>query len=178
MHLTDVSLAKKCWYDIFSSSDPFTIPFRSHSNHVMVFFPTEAYVLSEEQYSAIRAAAVGNGDEGYFWSYCEASPNFDQLTEHYWCPLPSYNEYTSILDYAVENAIYSAKSEWGVLLSQESHAMIGGTEQFISLVKKNYPNWKSDFESLYEEWRNTNWNGVYTMRPHLEILDEIKLKFS
>ena len=173
-----MSLAKKCWNDIFYSSDPFSIPYRNQSNHVMVFFPTDAYILSEEQYTAIRAAAAENGDEGYFWSYCEGSPKFDDPTQHYWCPLPDYNEYSSILDYAVENAIYSSKSEWGIILSQESHAMIGGTEHFISVVKKNYTNWKSDFEELYEEWKDTKWNGVYTMRPYLEILDEIKLKFS
>ncbi len=39
----------------------------------------------------------------------------------------------------MENAIYSTKGTWGVIISREQHALIGGPPRFIEALKANLP---------------------------------------
>gem|GEM_PF-2936576 len=53
----------------------------------------------------------------------------------------------------MENALYSSSGKWGVMVSHEDHAVIGGTQDFIERFKLHYPNWNEDFAVFEEKWR-------------------------
>lgn len=139
------------WDQIFASCDPFGIPFTDVISSYLVFYPTSGYHLDAVQYLAIIQAAKILGDEGFWVSEIEwQSIGFAQAS-HWWCAFPAYSEYEQ-LPLVLENAVYSPRSSWGVMLSHEDHAIIGGSSQFIEHVKSFYPHWRADLEELRLSW--------------------------
>lgn len=142
---------KQKWDSIFCSPDPFGIPFYDSLTTFLVFYPTEGYYLSKSQYFAITEAAKQFGDKGFWLSETEWHRGDFFTGQHWWCDFPSYEDYLR-LSLPLENAMYSQCADWGLIISHEDHAIVGGTRQFIGEVKLRYPNWPSDLEDLDKFW--------------------------
>jgi hypothetical protein len=121
----------------------------------MFFYPTGGYHLAEHQYNALVEAARDVHDRGFFLTVTEYGKNFLSLGEHYWCEFPSFLDYKKLVLSLppLENALYSKEGRWGMLLSHEDHAIVGGDAVFVSKLKDLYPRWKSDLAELQEIWR-------------------------
>jgi hypothetical protein len=63
----------------------------------------------------------------------------------------SYREYEQE-DIIIENAIYSSHGNWGIIISHEEHAVLGGHKQCIETFKAAYPDYINDQKSLYKPW--------------------------
>jgi hypothetical protein len=157
--IVDVEPLRRGWRGIFASTDPFDVPFRSDVSACMIFYPTEGYHLTEAQYAAVTGAARQAGETRFVLSVVEYAGDFLQKGDHWACAYPEYQAYAS-LPLGLENALYSERSRWGVLVSHEGHAMVGGSDDFIRRVRELYPDWQADVARLREDWRE-NPNGAW-----------------
>ncbi len=148
---------------IFVSDDPFSWPFSADQQARMLFYPTEGYHLSEDQYKAVVTAAREMGDDGFLVSIIEGQGNIAERGGHWWCEFPSYDQYLE-LPLVLENAVYSKSRKWGILISHEDHAVVGGNNQFIDKVREEYSGWDDDIRRLTEAWKdNPNGSWVETI---------------
>ncbi len=163
--ITDVSSLRQSWERIFITTDPFTFPFRSSIQRCVIFYPTEGYHLTEAQFKAMTAAARTIGEEGFVISVVEYAEDFFKQGDHWWCQFPSYEDYLN-LPLVLENAIYSIKGNWGIVISHEDHGVVGGTEEFINQVREQYPQASSDIVDLKEAWQdNPNNDWIQNILP-------------
>lgn len=149
--IKDKANLKQQWDNIFRSPDPFGIPFRESLTNYLIFYPTEGYYLTESQYSAIIGTARQFGNKGFWVSESEWDRGDFSTGEHWWCEFPAYNNYIR-LPLALESAMYARYPSWGLIISHEDHAIVGGTRQFIKNLKLRYPIWQSDLSNLREFW--------------------------
>lgn len=150
---------KKIWESLFVSDNPFEWPFSSDIESRMLFYPTEGYHLTETQYSAIRGAAKRVGDKGFLISIIEGQGEVFDRGEHWWCEFPPYEEYLRI-PLVLENTHYSKSGCWGIIISHEDHAFIGGKGEFMKEVRDRYSNWQKDwdeFQAFWEDNLNSGW---------------------
>jgi len=111
------------------------------------------------QYSALVSAIQAVGETGFLLSVAESEGQsfLDRDWGHWSCDLPPYEAY-SALDLTLENALYSRDGHWGVLISHEMHALVGGTEAFVAALDGCYRGWGDDLRMLREAWSD-NPNG-------------------
>jgi hypothetical protein len=147
---------------VFRSLDPFDEPFQPGVASRLVLFPTNGYTLEESQFAALARAAQAAGEtEGIcvmteFVDFSNPPVQYDHARFSF-SSFPSYaglrvnvagfNEPTPIL---LENAIISDRGEWGILFSQESHALLGGRPAFVEAFKSSYSRAESDLEKFIE----------------------------
>ncbi len=158
---TDLPAIRSAWRRVFSTNDAFAWPFRGAFEVGRVFYPTDGCHLSTEQYSALVGAIEKVGETAFFLSVVESEKLtfLDRNWGHWSCDLPSYEEYCE-LDLTLENALYSKDGRWGVLISHEMHALIGGTEVFMTALGDHYQGWANDLRKLRDAWSdnaNANW---------------------
>ncbi len=154
----DVDQLRERWSSLFISNDPFVYPFVSRIEASSLFYPTEGYRLSREQYLAVTNAARAVGDKGFILSEVEWDEDFFERGKHWFCRFPSYEEYLSV-PLGLENAIYSPNFTWGVLISHEDHAVLGGSKTFMDTIYAQYPRKQTDIEQLHHYWRDNPNNG-------------------
>lgn len=150
---------RNVWDRVFKSNDPFEDSFSEEVDSRLLLYPTYGYHLTEEQYHAIVLAAKEIGDKGYYISVVEYAGDFLSNGKHWFCELPEYSKYLQI-PLVLENALYSENGIFGMLISHEDHALVGGKREFIAILKKNYPNWENDRITLKEDWEERMANPV------------------
>ena len=154
--------------EIFNSNDPFGQMFQQEVVGRLLIYPTDGTYLDELQFNALNESVKATGDSGFYISEVEAEPDpFIMSNEneiyhpaHWVCDslinFEDYRDLTIVLD----NAMFSKQGKWGVLVSNEGHAVLGGTMEFINHFKQLYPKWVdcfNDFEKMCEYNRN-NYN--------------------
>ena len=142
------SIVKDSWKRIFLKHDPFGDPFRAAIQERMVLFPTYGFYLGMQQYDALIKTLKDLGEKYFFLSITE-----DGEIESSWkCYNPLYGEYCEIPHMSLELSIFSEFGSFGIMISHEDHAMIGGTKLFIETFKKYYPFWVTDRDKLRSYW--------------------------
>ena len=168
LETTNLAAIRPAWELVFCSNDPFTWPFRPQFASGRIFYPTDGYHLTEQQFLAIGEALRQTGETGFFISIVESEKLsfLDRSWGHWVCERLSYEEYCQ-LPLSLETAIYSRKGRWGVLISHEMHAMIAGSAEFMAAVSGEYQEWANDLRLLQEAWSgnpNANWLERVTSR--------------
>jgi len=147
----DATPLRKLWSCVFASNDPFSDPFQRTVQARVLLYPTYGYHLSEDQYEALTEACRELGETSFFVSIVEYAGDFFAEGKHWYCEIPSYKEYLTI-PLVLESAIYSGEGTFGMILSHEDHAILGGTSHFIEAMKLHYAQWPEDRRRLKAEW--------------------------
>lgn len=144
--------AKEAFTTLFKSPDPFDEPFQPNTSIRKILYPTE-YELSEEQYAAIASAAIALGESTAFISETEGHKKGLGFEDwgHWRIDLRDYPypamrnlEWCSLM----ESSIYSINATWGLIISHEQHAVIGGPLNFFEMLRTNLP----DLENQIQEF--------------------------
>ncbi len=172
---------KEAYVKVFSGTDPNTDCFNMNIEKVSLLLPVENFILTKDQYIALmRTLSVIGDNEELFISEIEGQSiddvftPFAQLTpfahfqrcktRHFVTDLnTSYEEYEQT-QMIFENAIYSSKGNWGIIISQEDYALIGGDGEFIETYRSLFPEIDQSLELFYEYWE-------YEKRVHNRNLD-------
>lgn len=173
---TDLPAIRSAWQCVFSTNDAFAWPFREAIEVGRVFYPTDGCHLTREQYSAIVSAIQSVGDTGFILSVVESEglSFLDRSWGHWLCDLLPYEAYSEV-HLTLENALYSRDGQWGVLVSHEMHALIGGTEAFMTALGDHYQGWADDLRMLRESWSNNAnaaWLEPTISRMALELAND------
>lgn len=122
---------KSTFYSIFKNRDPFDSMFNEHIKQKIILCPTDGYYLDEKQFNALMKTIRQIDENSFYLSEVE----FDDFTENldaqnihnpgHW----ELNNETSYEDYRnnliiLENALYSPKGTWGLIISHEDHAVL------------------------------------------------------
>lgn len=146
---------------IFNSNDPFGKVFCDSISERLILCPTIGYYLNQHQFEAMIRAVEAVNESRIFLSEIEGKGAFqEQLGEneysgsHFEILIPvNYEEYTNTV-LVVENALYSPTGKWGIIISHEEHAVIGGERSFMEKFKQFYPDWSGGLSSFQKMWEN------------------------
>ena len=169
--------------DVFNGIDPFKEIFKDSIQEKLILFPTEGYYLSHKQFEALIRAVEFIGENEIYISEIESEndsfASSQSISESYQCKhwivkdLIDISEYSKIL-IVVENAIYSSLGNWGLVISHEEHAVLGGTSEFMKKFKDNYDSWEEDIDEFKKSWEykkdihNLNLDWLPILIRHLD----------
>ncbi len=167
----EIKKVEEIFFRIFKNKDPFGEMFQENIVKRMILCPIDGYYLNKNQYSAILEALKVNGERRFVISIIEGYNNESWLVE----TNTSYNEYLQLPVY-LENAIFSTQGDWGLMISHEEYAVLGGDELFISDFLSTYSNPDEDIINFVEMWNynkekyksDLNWLDVFFKHMHIE----------
>jgi hypothetical protein len=116
--------------------DVYGAPFQHHLPARTILYPVGPE-LDDDELDAVARAAEAIADEGFYVSvvgFLEA----ERLDWHWYVPLSGLTAYDS-LDVTYDSALYSPSGRWGMLVSLEEHAIVGGTPEFLERLLAEYP---------------------------------------
>lgn len=159
---------------VFQSTDPFGAPFTERMTSRCLLYPVP-YLLEPEQFDAVVAAARVTGDYRLCISVTE---EFDGLSgaraEHYLLDYWEGAEYQRLSAVGVlENAVYSPRGQWGLMMSHEQHAVAGGPRAFLDTLASRFPSFEPSLEEFLQSWamyhnqRNADVSWLETLLTHL-----------
>lgn len=150
----DKSEMRKAWKGTFKSANYFTIPFQPEIECCLLYPHTGATYVPDDLYRAVTEAARAAGDHGFYLSETEVKDFFNR-PNHWWCEFPPHEDYYSLLPDMLESAIYSGDSSWGVAVSHDWHALVGGSGDFIRQIDESCPEWRKDVIETIDRWEYT-----------------------
>jgi len=137
---------------VFRNVDPFNAPFSDTVESKALLYPV-AYVLDRAEFVAVFQAASAVGDAAICASVVEGRvpvPRGPHWRLEHW----EYDEYRELQDLGVlENALYSPTGKWGLLVSHEQHALVGGSAVFVSALAKTFPDFEGSIDRFLAFWR-------------------------
>jgi len=148
----------------------------------VLLYPTNGYHLLKQQFSAlINVINLFSQDRSFFVSEIETTAFTKNknpesyLGEHFEISLDTtYYEYEKI-NICLENALYSPVGEWGVMISHESHAVLGGSKDFVNSFKQFYPDWKNDQKKFLENfgyWSKIVKTDLSWIQPFIDYVNK------
>ena len=140
-------------------------PFSPHIINRVILYPCETY-LYNSLINGLVSAASNLGDTGCYlkrsW-HDEKNPNYfyiplSELIEAYegTLSLDSLNKVELDLDFWSDYAIYSSSGSWGLMLSHERHALLGGSANFIDEVREFVPNLDEQAKLFLQKLQSIN----------------------
>ncbi len=160
----------------FKTVDPFGTKgdiFPESFTDKLILCPVNGYRLEEKQFRALIQACKSFNCDRIFFSEVEGF-NIIELDEndiegkylnHYYkMDITNqnidnlYDEYLK-MELILENAIYTETGNFGVLVSHEEHAVLGGKKDLIDKFKEFYPEWVSErlnFKEMWEYYSKSN----------------------
>ena len=144
--------AQAAFKQVFKSNNPFNEMFTENISDKLLICPTEGYFLSKMQFESLLKTIIDVGDTVAYVSITETETMFSGDSDNWQMDTSlTYEEYSNAEIY-LENAIYSSKGDWGILISHEDHAAVGGNSQFINTFKSHYQSWESDISHFRDLW--------------------------
>jgi hypothetical protein len=141
---------------VFRDADPFEAPLRHSVMHRALLYPVP-YLLERDQFDSVIEAARKEGDDSFCVSITEGADTLAGRSERihwifdYW----EYEEYRDLqIAGVLENAVYSPNGKWGMLVSQEQHAIVGGSASFIRSLSNSFPNYGESASAFTVFWND------------------------
>ena len=152
----DKAEMRKAWEGTFKSNEHFTMVFQPEIECCLLYPHTGASYVPDYLYRAVTEAARAAGDRGFYVSETESEGNvFFDYPNHWWCEFPPHDDYYPLLPNMVDNAMYAGDSSWGVAMSHDWHALVGGPEDFIRYIDESCPEWRQDVIRTIDRWDYT-----------------------
>ena len=155
--------AKDLFWTVFQSEDPYGEPLSPAMTHRVILCPYQ-YELEPNELRALAAAIRAVGDSGFYYSVTErpSDPRVPDLRSGYWhwyVPLEDLEAYHDrVRTPPFENALYSPTGQWGIIFSDEQHAVVGGNRVFIdTLLAGLSTSWEEqarEFVDICRYWRD------------------------
>lgn len=183
------SEAKENYYRVFRTLDPFDAAlFTSKIERRIILCQTAGFHLTKHQYAALLMTLQELNSEDYFLlsrhdihAFCEVDLN-GQVPCHLKCPKnyphEKYRETGNEFDLCLYSpCLYSQNGNWGIILSDEWSAALGGTVRFVATFQKYYPAWKYGYHNFVEYLKdcekqyNTDISQISTYLEQFEIPD-------
>jgi hypothetical protein len=155
---------------IFSSFDAYDCPFRESVESRMLLYPVEGFRLTQLQFSALSYMMQQTEESHALCFRTEGIKSVGEIANSetlvirqndyaFYAEAPLVTDELRILLAVVENAIVSPSGYWGLLISQDLHALLGGRREVIDHFKRVYSGWRDDttefirdMESVGERW--------------------------
>ncbi len=145
--------AEKAFLKVFAGTNPYEQPFQLIIKHRLLLYPFRWY-LSDPWLTPLVKTMKVLGEEGFFVSALSRSLDEENSQSYHWyIPLSEVDEYGSVV-YSQENAIYSPNGTWGIICSDEDHAIIGGPEILIANIQQTVTDMDFRTQQFIEMWKS------------------------
>jgi len=187
VEVKDHDLKKKMFdvfQSIFASQDPYGEPFQLSIEKRLLLYPFR-YGLHESQpwLALVMSAIKSLGEDGFYVSVLNTFSDLpEEETTHWYVPLSEAHLYIDLV-FPVQNAIYSVNGTWGIICSDEDHAILGGPNAVVASVQRSIPDLEFRVISFLQMWKgyyeqntNVNINWIPKLFSHIykgEIPDYI-----
>lgn len=148
--------AQAAFRAVFANADPFDQPLNVQVEGRALLFPVR-YELSAQMMGALASAAVDLGDDGFFLSVLERPAEAQQDRPYHWfIPFDTLDHYWSLTyPFVLQSALFSPTGRWGLLISNEGHAVVGGPSRFVAeLVGAMADSLDAQADAFLREWRD------------------------
>lgn len=119
---------------VFAELDAFGSPFADALAARALLFPVPIG-LEPRQIEALRAAARDAGDEMIFMEVLRLSPE----EERFWELSTDDGAPYDVVDPFIDTALFSPAGTWGMIISYEDHAVVGGPPEFMRRLAADFP---------------------------------------
>ena len=128
--------AEQAFRSIFISDDPFGKPFNPHIEYKLLLFDYR-WALSDPWIEPIGKAIRDMGEDGFYVTALYRPKGDAQSRPYHWyVPINEIDQYGSLI-HSQQNAIYSCLGKWGIICSDEDHALVGGPRILIEMIQKS-----------------------------------------
>jgi len=165
------------WRRIFASTRPgdgypstlaFQYPFAHQDvEAIVILYPLTGYLLTRRQHASLKSARdkIVPSEKVIYVSTYEDQSDFLHSSSvrgdarHYeLATTEDYAAYERTVPWPLEYAMYGSSGAWGLIVSHEMHAVLGGSRALIDDFKRRYDRWESDVAELKYYWKD-NPNG-------------------
>ena len=137
---------------VFAGTDPSRDVFTSSIPSRRLLYPL-AYLLDEAEFLAVSLASKALGEESMLLSVVEEFDGNDGEKARHWELGHSFADYCHLPEVGVlENAIYSPQGSWGLMISSEQHALLGGNAEFVETVIRQHTKWRESEAQFRVDW--------------------------
>lgn len=147
--------AKEPFNSIFATVDPYGEPFRKNIQHRLFLYGFR-WELHDPWISPLVETMNEVGEKGFYVTALERPAPEDQIQPYHWyIPLSEVSSYGSVV-FSQQNAIYSTSGKWGIICSDEDHALVGGDKQLIDNILASVPDLDDRLNQFFDAWKYYN----------------------
>lgn len=148
---------------VFKNTDAFGKMFQENINSKILLYPTEGFYLTRKQFNALINTSKILGEESFYLAIVEGGFEENSMNEsmiYNFSPreISLDTSYENYLENRIvlENALFSKNGTWGVIISHEDHAVLGGSNEFIETFKTFYPNYDENLTKFIQKYESNN----------------------
>jgi hypothetical protein len=134
---------------LFTSDDAYDKPFKETVESRLLLYPYRFNLRKGEDWREPVLQAIRNLGETGFYVTIFIKP--EDEPRHWYFTLDEVDLYCK-KTFAWENIIYSTQGAWGIVSSEEDHAIAGGNQDFIRDVKESISDWDQRIDSFLKLW--------------------------
>ena len=137
---------------VFAELDAFGAPFTDAVADRALLFPVPIE-LEPGQIAALRAAAREAGDETIFMEVLRISPE----EQRFWELSTDDGAPYDVVDPFIDSALFSPAGTWGMIISYEDHAVLGGPPEFMRMLAAAFPPTELPPQNVFMGGREAEW---------------------
>ena len=153
--LTEVEFQKEAeprLREVFVNDDPYDQPFSPGVQTRKILYEFW-YELEPPLLEAIVRVASEQGDKGFYVSILDRPDIKAQNRPYHWyVPFSRIKAYRSLVG-PLQNVIYSQNGRWGIMASDEHHALLEGSSAFVETIQKFIPELEHQVYEFLDAWR-------------------------
>ena len=135
---------------VFAELDPFGARFTDDVRERALLFPV-SYELEPGQMDAVRDAARAVGDETIFLEVLVLEGS------RYWEFSVRGDGPYDVVDVYLETALFSPAGTWGMIISPDDHAVMGGPPGFVGMLAASFPPTRLPAQNFLMGAREPEW---------------------
>jgi hypothetical protein len=154
--------------EVFVNDDPYDQPF-SPGVQIRKILYEFWYELEPPLLEAIVTAASSQGDQGFYVSILDRPKVKAQNRPYHWyVPFSRIKAYRSLVG-PLQNVIYSPNGRWGIMASDEHHALLGGPSAFVETIQQSIPDLDHHVYEFLDAWcyNRANYGSTLDWLPGL-----------
>jgi hypothetical protein len=151
--------AKNSFFKIFNdiNPDPFREPFTNEIEEKRILFYYRYFASLELMEKIQTSVQMVYGEEGFYILIRGWHPDdrdiYRGIHHHWYTSFDAYKEYLDTGETYLESAFYSPKGNWGIVSSDEDHAVIGGSLEFIQDLRMRISDLDNQVYGFLDLWQ-------------------------
>ena len=147
---------------VFAREDPWHRPFADSVEVRRLLYPV-SFTLTELDYplvDALESVAMEFGETGFYLSVvgrpAVESEHSLQTDWHWYIPLVAMGDRAALgAALSLEHVMYSPSGRWGLMISHEDHALLGGEAVFFAAMREAMPGFDNigQVQRFLSDWR-------------------------
>lgn len=158
--------------NIFKSDNPYIEPFGLNVEARLVIHEYW-YTMRPLMFKAVITAAKQHNETGFYVSILNSYIDEEAGQPARWFlsleEAPEYFQLDKLFIPPAHNVVFSEAGRWGIMGSDEHFGLLGGTADFVNIIRKYIPKIDNQVNGFLKEWKRnkTHYNSDISWLPGL-----------